>query len=67
MASRRQDGTYETPVFPWKLRFVSSHQFNMPDKTYNTPFEQFLQTIPVGSTLFYVYAMDKPAELGGQE
>ena len=29
------------------------------------PFEQYLKTIPEGSKLFSIYAMEKPEELGG--
>jgi len=39
MAAIRQDGTFDTPVFPWKLRFQPTGQFEFPDKTYDTPFE----------------------------
>ena len=39
----------------------------MPDNTYDVSFEDYLQTIPAGSTLFNVYAWDQPEELGGTE
>ena len=67
MAMYAQDGTEESPVFPWALRFVPSGDFAFPAETYDTTFLDYLQTIPEGSTLFNVYAMDQPAELGGQE
>ena len=67
MASIQQDGTLDTPVFPWSLRFEPTGQFEFPDKTYDVPFEQYLQTIPAGSVLFNIYATDQPAQLGGVE
>ena len=67
MAAYTQDGTQESPVFPWSLRFEPSGEFNYPEDTYDTPFEQYLQTIPEGSLLFNIYATDQPAELGGSE
>lgn len=67
MASIDQAGNTETPNFPWKLRFEPTGEFEFPSDTYDVPFEQYLQTIPAGSVLFNVYAMDKPEELGGAE
>ena len=43
-------------MFPWSLRFEPLLAFN-GDKT---PFTEYLASIPVGSTLFNVYATDKP-------
>ena len=68
MAKYAQDGSEEaSPVFPWKLRFEPTGEFNFPKDTYDVPFEQYLQTIPSGSKLFSIYAMDQPEELGGTE
>jgi len=68
MAMATQDGTFENPiVFPWSLRFEPTGEFSMPADTYPVKFEDFMQTIPSGSTLFNIYATDKPTELGGTE
>ena len=58
MASITQEGDAEDPVFPWSLRFEPTGEFEFPEKTYDVPFEEYLQTIPAGSTLFNVYATD---------
>jgi len=68
MAEMTQDGSVESNVvFPWKLRFEPTGEFSMSDDTYDVTFEDYLQTIPAGSTLFNVYAWDQPQELGGTE
>jgi hypothetical protein len=67
MASITQEGVAEDPVFPWKLRFEPTGEFGMPSDTYDVPFEHYLTTIPADSTLFKIYAMDQPEELGGTE
>ena len=68
MAAFAQDGSAEaSPVFPWKLRFEPTGEWNMPDTTYDQTFEEYLATIPSGSKLFSIYAMDVPEELGGTE
>ena len=67
MASITQEGVAEAPVFPWSLRFEPTGEFVYPATTYDVPFEQYLTEIPVGSTLFNVYATDVPVELGGTE
>lgn len=67
MASITQEGVTEDPIFPWKLRFEPSGDFEFPETTYDVPFEQYLQTIAAGSTLFNIYAWDQPEELGGTE
>jgi len=67
MASFTQEGVYEGPVFPFSLRFEPSGDWEFPEKTYLKSFEKYLQTIPEGALLYNIYAMDKPAELGGTE
>lgn len=67
MASITQEGVAEDPVFPWKLRFEPTGEWEFPKDTYDVPFEQYLTTIPAGSTLFNIYGWDQPEELGGAE
>ena len=68
MAQFDQAGAEEaSPVFPWKLRFEPTGEWNMPADTYDQTFEQYLVTIPSGSKLFSIYAMDQPVELGGKD
>ena len=69
MASYTQDGTAETPVFPWSLRFSPGGAYSFPDTVSNgyTDFRDDLATIAEGTVLYNVYAMDQPAELGGTE
>jgi len=52
--------------FPYKLRFHPTGKISFPD-TYVAEFTDQLMTIPSGSTLYEVYATDKPVELGGTE
>jgi len=70
MASIKQDGTAEqATVFPWKLRFAPTGKLKFAD-TVADGYKDFmadLATIPVGSTLYDIYAMHQPAELGGIE
>jgi len=66
MATTDQEGVSVSPVFPWSLRFEPTGEFEYPDD-YDVPFETYLAEIPTGSTLFNVYAMDAPVELGGTE
>mmetsp|Transcript_4630 Transcript_4630/g.6107 ORF Transcript_4630/g.6107 Transcript_4630/m.6107 type:complete len:344 (+) Transcript_4630:29-1060(+) len=67
MAMYTQDGTEESPVFPWSLRFEPSGDWEFPATTYDPSFMQSLQPTPAGSLLFNVYATDQPTELGGSE
>ena len=67
MASITQEGISEWPVFPWSLRFEPSGDWEFPSDTYEVEFADYLQTIPANSTLFNIYAMDQPVELGGTE
>ena len=70
MASYKADGSAEVdPVFPWKLRFAPTGLLSTPaslEEGY-TDFRDDLARIPTGSTLYVVYATDKPEELGGTE
>ena len=69
MASYTQAGKAETPVFPFSLRFAPGGKYDFPDTVANgyTDFRDDLATIRQGTVLYEVYAMDKPAELGGSE
>lgn len=69
MASMAQDGKSESPVFPWSMRFVPQVGQNFPGSVAEgyTDFKADLSTIKSGSTLYDVYALDKPTELGGKE
>jgi len=62
-----EDGTKVTnPLFPYKLRFRPTGEFWFSE-TYVRPVNEDLVAIPSGSTLYQVYAQDKPTELGGTE
>lgn len=70
MASYDQAGNYyATPNMPWKLRFEPTGEFMFPATVAEgyTDFMTDLQSIPTGSSLFNIYAWDKPEELGGTE
>lgn len=69
MASYAQDGSAETPVFPFSLRLSPGGAYSFPDTVSNgyTDFRDDLKTIQSGTVLYNVYAMDAPAELGGTE
>lgn len=54
------------PVFPYCLRFHPTGDISFSD-TYVRPFTEDLMSIPSGSTLYEVWALDKPTELGGVE
>merc|ERR1711970_383676 len=55
-----------SPVFPYSLRFHPTGDISFSDE-YQRPFTDDLMSIPKGSTLYEVYAMDQPEELGGTE
>ena len=57
MASYTQDGTQETPIFPWKLIFKPQQGKDFPLPT-SHDYRDDLATIPAGSLLFDVYALD---------
>ena len=68
-----EDGIKEShPRFPYRLRFRPALGIA---RRFSDSFEQQcqidnycdLRTIPPGSTLFHVFAMNKPTELGGRE
>ena len=69
MASIKQDGIAETPIFPWSLRFAPSGKYSFPSTVASgyTDFLTDLASIEEGSVLYDVYAMDQPSELGGTE
>lgn len=52
--------------FPYSLRFHPTGKITFPD-TYHGTFTDDFKTIADGSTLYEIYAMDKPVELGGKE
>jgi len=54
------------PVFPFMLRFHPTGDISFSE-TYVRPFLEDLVTIPIGSTLYEVWALDQPTELGGVE
>jgi len=55
-----------SPVFPYMLRFRPTGEISFPD-SYHGLFTDDLVSIPKGSTLYEVWAMDQPAEVGGKE
>jgi len=54
------------PNFPYRLRFHPTGNIRFPDN-YVRPVTEDLVTIPSGSVLYQVYALDVPEELGGKE
>jgi len=54
------------PKFPFMLRFHPTGEF-MFSEDYVRPFTEDLTSIPAGSTLYEVWALDNPAGLGGVE
>ena len=62
-----EDGVEEDePVFPYRLRFQPQPARQLPD-TYVRPHTEDLVAIPNGSTLYTIYALDMPTEMGGEE
>lgn len=61
------DGKKEAnPVFPYSLRFHNDNSHHFADEYHGTFTDDFAK-ITVGETLYEVYAMDQPKELGGTE
>merc|ERR1712059_90240 len=54
------------PMFPYRLRFQPTGEIAFSD-TYKRPHTEDLKTIPQGTTLYQVFALDQPEELGGTE
>merc|ERR1712168_998223 len=54
------------PVFPFSLNFVPSAGLSFPDEFVQSV-NSDLMTLPPGTTLYKVYALDAPVELGGTE
>merc|ERR1719339_238220 len=54
------------PSFPYRLRFHPTGNISFPD-TYARPTTEDLVTIPSGSVLYQVFALDVPEQLGGEE
>jgi len=54
------------PSFPYRLRFHPTGNISFPD-TYARPTTEDLVTIPAGSVLYQVFALDAPEKLGGEE
>lgn len=70
MASFTQDGQAEAAaVFPWSMRFAPGGTISFPATVADgyTDYRSQLHSIPSGTTLYTVYAMDAPKELGGTE
>ena len=66
-----EDGIEEAdPLFPYRLRFHPTGNISFPHD-----FQRYCQisefcdvvTIPAGSTLHQIFALDKPEEMGGTE
>jgi len=54
------------PNFPFMLRFHPTGEYMFSDD-YVRPFTEDLTSIRAGSTLYEVWALDNPVELGGEE
>jgi len=62
-----QDGVEEKVLsFPYRLRFHPTGNITFSDN-YVRPTNQDLVTIPSGSVLYQVFALDVPEQLGGKE
>ena len=62
-----EDGVLvSAPKFPYRLNFRPTGKFQFSD-SYVHPVTHDLATIPTGSTLYQVWALDQPSQLGGQE
>jgi len=67
MAAFGEDGTpAETTLMPFMLRFKPSGEVSFPDEYVNDWIAD-LMSVPVGTTLYNIWALDKPVELGGVE
>jgi len=56
----------DSMLFPYMLRFQPSGEISFPDEYVNDWLDD-LKSIPMGTTLYQVWAFDKPKELGGVE
>merc|ERR1712038_1171499 len=56
----------DAPEFPFMLRFHPTGELSFSDE-YVRPFTEDLVSIPKGSLLYEVWALDNPTELGGTE
>jgi len=54
------------PVFPFRLRFEPTGEIAFSD-AYTRPFTEDLKSLRTGTTLYRVFALDKPSQLGGKE
>jgi len=67
MAAFSEDGTpAAATLMPFMLRFKPSGEVSFPDEYVNDWLED-LMSVPVGTVLYTIWAMDKPEELGGVE
>jgi len=66
-STHKQDGTQvENPVFPYSLRFHPTGKITFPT-TYTKPLSEHFATIENGTTLYEIFALDKPREMNGIE
>ena len=49
------------------IKFRPTGELSMPSDTYEQELSEYFKTIPEGSVLFEIYAMDAPEADGGQE
>jgi len=62
-STHKQDGTkVENPVFPYSLRFHPTGKITFPT-TYTKPLSEHFATIENGTTLYEIFALDKPREM----
>jgi len=59
-------GPVSAPEFPFRLNFRPTGEFQFSDSHVHQVTED-LTSIPAGSTLYQVWALDQPSQLGGQE
>merc|ERR1711936_503544 len=66
-ASYGEDGVMASSLsFPFMVRFQPTREISFPDE-YVNDFLVDLTSVPAGSTLYQVWALDVPQELGGTE
>ena len=66
MAKYDKTGAEVDPVFPFSLRFEPSQDLQWSEDWTEDIIKQ-LTTIPVGQTVWTIYGLDAPTELGGTE
>lgn len=68
LSQYNQDGEKEQePIFPYSLRFEPNEHLSYDDEDYEVSIFDRLKMIEKGTVLYFVYAMNMPKSLGGEE